>query len=100
MDIRDKLQLVILDVQQDKKSEFVLMLNGVSGTNETYFNEEDILVDQNIITISTSYKTFANQIILYRVSNNMLYGYLYSYHKGQVLEPTSFQLIRVRNKIK
>ena len=100
LDIRDKLQLVILDVQQDKKSEFVLMLNGVSGTNETYFNEEDILVDQNIITISTSYKTFANQIILYRVSNNMLYGYLYSYHKGQVLEPTSFQLIRVRNKIK
>ena len=89
-------QMVVLNAQPGQRSEFVVMLNGYSGvTNETYFKDSDITTSDTITRISTSHITFANQIILHQQNKNMIAGYMYSYHKGQVLQTATFQLYRV-----
>ncbi|MUH72706.1 hypothetical protein [Psychrosphaera haliotis] len=90
-------KMVVLNAQPGQRSEFVVMLNGYSGaTNETYFKDSDITTSDTITRISTSHKTFANQIIMHQQNNNMITGHMYSYYKGQVLQTASFQLYRVK----
>lgn len=95
-DIRGKKQLVVLDHKLDGLSEFVLMINGTSWVNKTHFNKSDVSLVDGVTRISTTNATFANQIILHQLTEDMLQGHLYSYHKGQVLEPADFKLIRVK----
>ncbi|TDF39166.1 hypothetical protein EYS14_06470 [Alteromonadaceae bacterium M269] len=94
--IRERTQLVALDVRHNDKSEFVLFVNGSSITNETYFDESDISVTGNEIVISTSHATFANKLILHQTTCSTLSGHMYSYHKGYPIEPSDFRLHRVK----
>mgnify|MGYP000386234855 FL=1 len=90
-------QMVVLNAQPNQRSEFVFMLNGGSdATIETYFKDSDIATSNTFTRISTSHKTFANQIILHQQNKNIISGHMYSYHKGQVLQTATFELYRVK----
>ena len=95
-DIRGKKQLVVLDHKLDGLSEFVLMINGTSMINKTHFNKSNVSLVDGVTRISTTNATFANQIILHQLTEDMLQGHLYSYHKGRVLEPADFKLFRIK----
>lgn len=98
-EIRDKKQLVVMDVKDNEKSEFVLMINGNATTNDTYFYKNDISVFEGKTKIRTHHKTFANQIILHHMTKNMLYGHMYSYNNGVALESAAFKLFRVQKRV-
>jgi len=90
-------QMVVLNAQPNQRSEFVFMPNGGSNaTIETYFKDSDITTSNTFTRISTSHKTFANQIILHQQNKNIISGHMYSYHKGQVLQSATFELYRVK----
>jgi hypothetical protein len=95
-DIRGKKQLVVLNYKLDEQSEFVLMINGSDLINKTHFNKSNVSLVDGVTQISTTHTTFANQIILHQLATSMLQGHLYSYHKGQALEPADFKLYRVK----
>ena len=95
--IRDKKQLVILDYNFDSQSEFALMSNGKSGVVRTFFNKSDVLFDDGLAQISTSHATFANKIILHKLTKGMLQGHAYSYYEGQAIESFDFTLYRVES---
>jgi hypothetical protein len=90
--IRGKKQLVVLDYKLDEQSEFVLIINGSDLINKTHFNKSNVSLVDGVTQISTTHATFANQIIVHQFATNMLQGNLYSYHKGQALEPADFKL--------
>lgn len=95
--IRDKKQLVVLDYKFDSQSEFSLLLNGKSEITRAFFNKSDVLFDDGLTQISTNHATFANQIILHKLTKGMLQGHAYSYHKGQALDSFDFRLYRVES---
>jgi acyl-CoA thioesterase len=78
--IRGKKQLVVLDYKLDEL------------INKTHFNKSNVSLVDGVTQISTTHATFANQIIVHQLATNMLRGHLYSYHKGQALEPVDFKL--------
>lgn len=95
-DFRDKRQLAVLDVKEDGKSEYVLMLNGSSSTNAAHFQYEDILVEQNVTTISAMGGLFPKQISLHYQTPNTIVGNTYSYHNEHLIEHSSFRLVRIK----
>lgn len=88
--------LIALDVSNSNKSEFVFFRNGSNIILETNFNISDVEQREEVYEISTSHKTFANKIIIHQLSDNLLWGNFYSYHKGQALENTAIQLHRIK----
>lgn len=62
----------------------------------TYFLPEKLIIDQDVIYIETEHPTFANKLIVNRLSSDQLSGYMYSVHKHHTLETGKLSLIRVQ----
>jgi hypothetical protein len=91
----DKPQLLSFAVYPDKQSNFTLHVNGEDYVNTTTFMAENINKNEGVIYIETSHPTFANQLLINRVSNSQLRGYMYAVRKGQTLQTGEFWLLRV-----
>ncbi len=91
----DRPQLLSFAVYPDKQSNFTLDINGEDYVNTTSFMAEDITKNEGVFNIDTSHPTFANQLLINRVSNSQLRGYMYTVRKGQTLQTGEFWLLRV-----
>ncbi|MDP5029946.1 MAG: hypothetical protein NWQ54_07555 [Paraglaciecola sp.] len=92
----DKPQLLSFAVYPDRQSNFTLHLNGKSYVNSTTFMATDISVEERGgIHIKTEHPTFANQLLINRVSSSQLRGYMYTVRKSKTLQTGEFWLLRI-----
>ena len=94
----DKVELLSLAVYPDQPSTFTKFFSGMSIVNETSFEPEQLLKENGAYRIQTSHPTFANQLLLVPVSENMLNGYAFSTANTVSWSEGSFQLYRVKEK--
>lgn len=96
VNIRGATQLAALNINAQGKSEFVLFINSLGLTNETYFDFDQTSVGKGQpIHIATSHPTFANQMILHKQSSSSIVGHLYSYNEQYLLETADFTLYKI-----
>ncbi len=93
----NEVNLMALDMPYQSRSQFIryLSFGKTPLTNETTFESSDIEKIGDAMFIKTSHKTFANQILIHRSSENTLVGHIYSYHKGNLLQTGEFRAKRI-----
>ncbi|MDP5030516.1 hypothetical protein, partial [Paraglaciecola sp.] len=91
----DKPQLLTLAVYPDQQSNFTLHLVGKDYVNRTTFMPPDIRQQDGVIHITITHWTFANQLIINRLSGSQIREYMYSVHKGYTLQTGDFWLLRI-----
>jgi len=94
--IEGKPELLALEVNETGKSHFIRYINGQSYVNSTSFDMTKYDAEQQPVFIETEHPTFANQLIIQKLSNSMLSGYMYSVRKNQPLQDGTFSLHKLR----
>jgi len=94
--VENNLDLAVLNVTTDGKSHFSRFINGTDLVNTVFFESKTLDLSLPFLTLDTEHPTFANKIMIHKLSSSMISGYMYSIYKQQLIQGGTFTLFRLR----